>query len=199
MGYSTDFYGKFKLKNQLSDYLFNYINTFSSTRRMKRDNEKIKEIYSDWKERCLYGYLGEEGEFFIYDDPEFYQYIDESIIDPNNPPKTQPGLWCQWIVEKINDKDYILWDNNEKFYHYIEWLKYIIENFIIPSDNKLNGYVFFEGENFKDIGLIEVKNNKIKTYGPTDITKTLLRKVNVDEATFEKMYKKLTDVKSKLF
>lgn len=45
MGYSTDFYGTLKLSRQATDIEKNYINLFSATRRMKRDVNKLMELY----------------------------------------------------------------------------------------------------------------------------------------------------------
>jgi hypothetical protein len=45
MGYSTDFYGSFKLSRKVTKKEKNYINLFSSTRRMKRDVNKLMELY----------------------------------------------------------------------------------------------------------------------------------------------------------
>ena len=45
MGYSTDFYGSFKLSRKATKKEKNYINLFSGTRRMKRDVNKLMETY----------------------------------------------------------------------------------------------------------------------------------------------------------
>ena len=58
-----------------------------------------------------------------------------------------------------------MWDRGEKFYNYIEWLEYIIENFVKTQDKlKVNGYLVYMGEDVHDIGIIEVKNNRVKKY-----------------------------------
>jgi hypothetical protein len=45
MGYSTDFYGALKLSRPATEKEKKYINTFSGTRRMKRDVNKLMELY----------------------------------------------------------------------------------------------------------------------------------------------------------
>ena len=45
MGYTTDFYGAFSVTPELTDEQANYINTFSNTRRMKRDINVLMEQY----------------------------------------------------------------------------------------------------------------------------------------------------------
>ena len=78
----------------------------------------------------------------------------------------QPGLWCQWILSE--DGTELRWDEGEKFYNYVEWLKYLIEHFFSKWKIKLNGEIFWHGEHSEDRGLIIVKNNVVKIkYGRT--------------------------------
>lgn len=46
MGYSTDFSGSFKLSRPATQEEIDYINTFSGTRRMKRDTNKLMELFN---------------------------------------------------------------------------------------------------------------------------------------------------------
>ena len=144
MGYTTDFSGKFKLDRELDEDLYKYLKKFSSTRRMAR---MLPEEY------------GIEGEFYVDGKGYAGQDHEDNIIDHNTPPSTQPSLWCQWIPSK--DKNYIEWNGGEKFYCYIEWLEYIIKNFLIKKGYTLNGVVHWQGENEEDIGTIEVYQNKV--------------------------------------
>lgn len=156
MGYTTDFYGTLTFNKPISEELKNYINKFSDTRRMKRNVDKIKEIFPDWQKHCFNGNLGVDGEYFIGGD-------DDSIMDYNCAPKTQPGLWCQWI---INDCGELEWDGGEKFYNYDEWLQYLIDNFFAPSGYILDGNIEFQGEDRDDFGTINVKDNVVNVeYG----------------------------------
>jgi hypothetical protein len=103
--------------------------------------------------------IGTEGEFYVGATGFMGQdrCLHGSVIDPNSPPSTQPGLWCQWRPSE--DGKAIEWDGGEKFYHYIEWLKYMINHFFQPWGIKLNGEVTWEGENSSDMGKIIVKDN----------------------------------------
>ena len=159
MGYTTDFKGRFKFNKPISKELAEYINLFSDTRHMRRNNQILKKLYPNWQDRCFFGCLGKEGEFFL--DPEYDYSNDESIIDRNEPSSTQPGLWCQWEIS--SDRKYLQWNGGEKFYNYIEWLQYIIENFIKtdPNEYVLNGKVHWQGEDPEDKGILEVKNNEV--------------------------------------
>ncbi|MGP1405034.1 hypothetical protein [Filifactor alocis] len=164
MGYNTEFEGSFEFEEKLTSEMIQYINRFSTTRRMKRDVEKIKEIHSDWKKFSFNGDLGEDGEYFVGDSKWILDWkskndIDPSIIDYDEPPAKQPGLWCKWMISL--DGKYLKWDGNEKFYNYIKWLEYLINHFFTPNKIFMNGNVVWRGDDFDDMGKITVEHNKI--------------------------------------
>ncbi len=159
MGYSTWFDGSLKFNKPVEDWLVKYINGFSETRRMKRDNEKIKELFPNWKKMCFAGNLGEEGEYFIGSLGFLGQDKDGSVVNHNDPPAAQPGLWCQWV---INEDDELVWDEGEKFYEYVAWLHYLVDNFFDPLGYVLNGDIIWEGEDSDDVGTIHVIDNHIE-------------------------------------
>lgn len=140
------------------------------------DNRTAEEIY------------GFKGEYFVGADGFRGQDSDDSIIDYNaasgevayadykgdwdkreealaklNADKIkQPGLWLQWV---LNDSGTELeWNGGEKFYNYIEWLKYLVVHFFEPWGIKLNGEVEWSGEDRSDVGKIVVKDNVIEIY-----------------------------------
>ena len=160
MGYTTYFSGSFKFDKPLEPWLVEYVNKFCNSRRMKRDNDKIKELFPNWKELCFKGELGTEGEYFIGGLGFMGQDIEDSVIDHNRPAYTQPGLWCQWIVTE--DGKALVWDEGEKFYNYEEWLRYLIDNFFEPLGYVLNGEVTWDGEESDDIGTITVTDNYVE-------------------------------------
>lgn len=49
----------------------------------------------------------------------------------------------------------------EKFYKYVEWIKYLIDKILKPRGYIVDGEVHWRGEEFRDIGNIVVKNNKV--------------------------------------
>lgn len=163
MGYTTYFDGAFQFDKPVTDELKTYINKFSDTRRMLRDNNKIKELFPNWSELCFNGELGENGEYFIGGGENYFgDAKDHSVVDHNRA-GNQPGLWCQWI---INDNNELVWDEGEKFYNYVEWLEYLIEHFFAPLGYVLEGTVFYDGEDSDDFGKIIVKDNVVKvSYG----------------------------------
>lgn len=147
MGYTTDFDGTFQLNKKLDAETHTFLNKLNETRRMKRKGLDPK--------------YGIDGEFYVDGGGFMGQGSDDSnIVDHNSPPKTQPGLWNQW--RPTDDGMGIEWDGNEKFYNYIEWLQYLIDNVLEPRGYYLNGVVKWIGEDRNDMGAIEVTKNRIK-------------------------------------
>ena len=131
---------------------------------------------------------GKEGEYFVGGTGFAGQDRDDSIVDYNTPPgqigydskmefnerweennrraeegESQPGLWCQWIVEGDEHGMVLQWDGGEKFYNYVEWLKYLITHFFTKWDVLLNGEIEWYGEERSDMGKIIVKDNVVTT------------------------------------
>jgi hypothetical protein len=144
MGYTTKFEGEFTLTRKMTDQEREYLQKFSGTRRMAR---KLPPEY------------GIEGEFYVDGGGFAGQDHEESIIDYNRPPKTQPGRWCRW--EPNEEGTTIRWNGGEKFYFSVEWLRYILEKFLIPAGNGLSGSVTYQGEGDGDKGTITVADNQI--------------------------------------
>mgnify|MGYP001081153724 FL=1 len=129
MGYSTDFWDEFTIDKPLDDETYALLEGLSQTRRMSRDIVKLgKRVYeienptpediANWEKE-----FGCEGEFWV-GDTEQRGDRTEDVINGNQPPATQPGLWCQWEI--LEDRQTIIWDGGEKFYEYIAWIEYII-------------------------------------------------------------------------
>lgn len=148
MGYTTDFSGSFELNKPLSPKMKEFLTKLAETRRMARRQHPI---------------FGIEGEFYVdsHSDGHMGQSSTPDIIDNNNPPSTQPGLWCQWIPNE--DGTAIEWDGGEKFYSYTEWLMYLIHKILAPNGYVLNGQMTWQGEETGDVGEIYVENNKVFT------------------------------------
>lgn len=160
MGYTTEFEGSFNIEPALKPELNAYMKAFNSSRRMKRD-AKIADTFEDPLRKSVGLPIGIDGEFYVGShQTNFGQVQDKSTITYNGPPSTQPGLWCQWVPNEEGTK--LMWDEGEKFYEYIDWLKYIIKNFMIPFGHTLNGTVIFQGEDPSDNGAIIVVDNEIK-------------------------------------
>jgi hypothetical protein len=172
MGYSTDFTpvnGGFTLDKPLKPEHKAYLEAFNRTRRMGRDVEVTKTLPDPLREAAGLP-LGGDGEFYVgVDDGNFGQKQTPDITDYNNPPVSQPGLWCGWVPNR--DGTAIEWDGGEKFYSYTQWMFYLISNFLEPWGYTVNGEVEWQGEDSTDFGRIRVKDNVVstaegkKTYG----------------------------------
>jgi len=183
MGYHTDFDGCFQLNKPLTKAHKAYLTRFNKSRRMKRD-AGIAAKFTDPLRKAVKLSIGEQGQYYVGtvkgdketikpDDPRYCDNIpiqrqahygqrhDASVRDYNNPPDDQPGLWCQWTPTE--DGSAIEWDGGEKFYYYVEWLQYLIDNFLQPWGYTLNGKVKWKGEEKGDRGTITVTNNKVST------------------------------------
>lgn len=153
MGYTTNFEGKFKIDPPLNEEQTAYLQQFCDTRRMKRKAELTEKLIDIYRTKIDLP-IGVDGEFYVGGDEE-----SKDILNYNTPPSNQPGLWCDWTP--TDNGDFLEWSGAEKFYYYVPWLQYLIDNFFSPWGNILNGKVKFQGEDRKDKGLIVVKNNVI--------------------------------------
>lgn len=156
MGYTTNFSGEFSIKPPLSPEQVAYLQAFSQTRRMKRDATKTEQRPDPLREAVKLP-VGRDGEFFVGAGGEFGQESSSDILEYNNPPAGQPGLWCQWAVSDDGTK--LFWDEGEKFYHYDDWLQYMIDMFFKPWGRTLDGDVYWDGEDLDDRGLLQVRDN----------------------------------------
>jgi len=146
MGYTTEFEGRFDLNKVLDDETFDLLTKLAATRRMKRDVDSK---------------YGVEGEFYVLGKGYAGQDREPNVIDSNHPPRSQPGLWLQWIPTE--DRKGIEWDQGEKFYDYVDWIKYLIDAVLAPKGYILNGTVRWRGEEFSDLGSIVINDNLVAT------------------------------------
>ncbi len=70
-----------------------------------------------------------------------------------------PSYYCSWVPTEKGDG--IKWSGAEKFDEYTKWLRYIIKKFLVPAGHVLNGQVRWQGSEIGDIGILEVKDNKV--------------------------------------
>lgn len=191
MGYTTDFNGLFELNKLMSKKHAAYLKAFSETRRMKRNAEIVELMEDKLRKKVKLpvgvdgeyfvggdGFKGQGEDKSILDYnkppglPEFTgdftkRWNDEQVYKNKN--VIQPGLWCQWTIgdedgvptDDVQSVRTICWDGNEKFYEYVNWLKYIIHHFLKPWGYKLNGSVEWRGEDWSDTGKIIVTDNEI--------------------------------------
>ena len=166
MGYDTRFEGRFEFDKDhpLSVKHARFLQRFNETRRMKRDPDLLPD---DPFRKSVGLPPGLDGGYCVCTHVfiERGQSNDTSVRDYNRPPQGQPGLWCQWTVSDYigTGEEWVLeWDQGEKFYHYVEWLEYLIKHFLGPWGYKLSGTVYWQGEAHDDMGRIRIEpGNKV--------------------------------------
>lgn len=159
MGYQTEFTGRFELDRPLTPEHAAYLRAFNRTRRMKRDAAKTALLPDDVRIAAGLSTVGADGGYFVGSTENFGQHHTPDIADYNDPPSGQPGRWCQWTPSE--DVRAIIWDYGEKFYHYTEWIQYLITHFLAPWGYVLNGEIEWEGEDREDLGKIVIADNVI--------------------------------------
>lgn len=161
MGYTTNFEGEFTVSPPLSPEHNAYLHAFFTSRRMKRKAE-LTEKMTDGRRRAVGLPIGGEGCYFVGSSDDFFgQEHTPDIIDYNRPPEGQPSLWCKWTP---NESGTAIFAKGEKFYDYVEWLRYIVDHFLTPWGYKMNGTVYWQGEDPSDRGEIVVTDNAIRAF-----------------------------------
>jgi hypothetical protein len=75
--------------------------------------------------------------------------------------------YFQWVP--ADTLEHIVWDGNEKFYHYTEQLDWLCK-WLEERDISANGELYWQGEETGDTGLLVVTDNKVtrkKNVGPS--------------------------------
>jgi hypothetical protein len=161
MGYTTYFDGYIELDRPMDDALANYIRAFNRSRRMLLDADKAAKLNDPLRVAAGLS-IGIDGEFCVVAPdslPDRNGKVDAVIINYNQQPFTQPGLWCQWTISENNK--WIVWDEGEKFYEYVPWMVYFIKNFVVPFGYVANGKIEWKGEESEDFGIVGVQENEV--------------------------------------
>lgn len=171
MGYTTDFNGRFKFSKKLNQDQINYLEKLARTRRVKRDASLCVDVFDPVREAVNLP-VGVEGEFCVFGSGFAGQDHDLTILNYNQEPRTQPGLWLQFVPDDTGT--FYSWDGGEKFYSYFEWLHYIIVNILNKWDGIfLTGTIYYKGEDRDDRGKIKAYKDKIELYKGKVLTKTI--------------------------
>lgn len=149
MGYTTDFEGRIEIEPALNTDEIAYLNKFSDSRRMDREN----------------------GPYFVDGDGDAGQGNGpDEVYDHNHPHSSQPDLWCQWVP--TDDGTALEWNGFEKFYESAKWMQYIMDHFIgstpaakdeLPflQGHVCNGTISAQGEEPHDAWLLLVQDNQV--------------------------------------
>ncbi len=73
-----------------------------------------------------------------------------------------PGGHCQWTP--TDDGEGLRWDCGEKFYDYDKWLQFLIDSRLRPWGHTVTGAVRWQGEAWKDVGVLSVENGKVSKH-----------------------------------
>jgi len=103
---------------------------------------------------------------------EFDKTLTKDMVDTYNKfantrhedgykPNGKPSIWLQWEITEENGKYFLIWDECEKFYNYVEWLEYVIKYVFKGWGLKLNGSFEWRGDEWEDTGQIIVKDNVV--------------------------------------
>jgi hypothetical protein len=125
---------------------------------MKRD-PTVASAFEDPVREAVGLPIGPDACYFVGGGGYGGQDHDSSVVDYNQEPEGQPGLWCKW--EPSEDDTEIQWSGAEKFYDYVEWLQYLIDHFLKRWGYVLSGEVCWQGEEREDFGKIFVEGNEI--------------------------------------
>lgn len=115
------------------------------------------------------------------------------ILEINEEPKTLKDKkpndgYMQWVPTESLDQ--IVWDENEKFYDYIPWMRWMCE--LLKSWGiAANGTLYWSGESAGDTGTILVKDNEVQAMEHTKpqpsqsgpLTLDALREMALDQLT----------------
>jgi len=70
-----------------------------------------------------------------------------------------PDAYNQWRLTK--DRRGLEWDGGEKFYHYVEWLQYLLDHVLQPVGVSLTGSIQYQGESIGDTGVLTVEEGRV--------------------------------------
>lgn len=142
MGYSTSYKGFMRSDKEITKEGVELLKKIFSTRR-------VKILGLDEQE------YGVEGEFFTDSLDRIKNKKCEIFY--NEPPSTQPSLWCDLKIKEDNKT--IVWSGVEKTYCFKEWLEYIIK--VFEGKYSFSGSFLYQGEDPCDTGQIEIQDNII--------------------------------------
>lgn len=188
MGYTTDFNGAWDVLPPLTKEHREYLLAFNEMRHVTRDPLKLINEPDPLREAVGLP-IGQDGCYFIGEPVLRSGFGNEGpgVTESNTPPGlggymgaikpgaqdyAQPGLYCQWRPNA--DGTQIEWDEGEKFYEYVEWIRYLTDHFLTPWGYSLAGTVYWQGEESDDRGRLVIDSplNRVKiqnaqiTYGP---------------------------------
>jgi hypothetical protein len=152
--YNTTFLGSFYFSRPLSAEELTFLTNFVKSRRMQYNVEKLMdELHGDYGNPFSSDPYGPQGAFFTLQ----LSSDHPAILDSNNPPASQPSLWCHWVPTDTT----LSYNSAQNFHHYDEWLEYLVTHFFTPWGIQLNGAIQWQGEDPDDRGILSMRNNRL--------------------------------------
>jgi hypothetical protein len=158
------FTGRFYLNRRLDPMHQAYLKRFHDLRHMIWDTKQLQALPDSLREAVGLP-LGEQGMYFvastldldsldqhpaIIDDSPYTRYLLQAslptVIDHTKPLLLVPGLWCGWMPNEKGTA--LIWDGEEKFYAFADWVTFLIEHFFVPWHYTLNGTVAYKDNQF---------------------------------------------------
>lgn len=152
----TRFDGNFLLDKPLTPEHKDALQAFADRPHMKWNTQLLND-YPDLPPEAIGLPIGTYGCYFIggLESDDDRSWVEHSAVICPTPPAVPPYLvrWSPDEEEKWAQQD------GKKFY--IDWLRFQLNDFLIPWGYVLNGRVTWEGELPGDVGTIVVQDNAI--------------------------------------
>ena len=156
MGYDTEFEGSFKLSRRVTPDEFDYMRRFNFTRHEAFDVDKLIAEFGDSRGLKGLGY-GERGEYYVSVSDDYCPREERCVLRG----ASDKSSWCHWKL--TDDGTRLVWDEGEKTYDYIHWLRVVIR-ILTHWGITLSGSVNWHGSDEYDDGNIAlIKNRMIVT------------------------------------
>ena len=84
--------------------------------------------------------------------------ILEANDDPDSIQGEHPRSYMQWVPTQ--SLDHIVYDGNEKFYEYVDWMKWLV-NYLKGIGITADGEIDWSGDQAGDTGTIVVANSEV--------------------------------------
>lgn len=86
----------------------------------------------------------------------------KNLLEIREDPDLAPGCpdsYLQWVP--TDDLAGIVWDEGEKFYEYVEWMRWLCDH-LTMLDVRANGILVWSGEETGDTGTLTVTDNQVE-------------------------------------
>ena len=94
----------------------------------------------------------------------------DSRHDYGSPYREFPSIWCNFNIRNTSDGGVFEWNESEKTYEGIGWIKHFIKFLIECSKDSpiyAEGIMYWQGDDSEDNGYISVDKNRIRTFEGT--------------------------------